>query len=417
LSYAVNTSFDTELYSFDPSATDLYYSDQWQVLEERQGDETTAQYVWSPVYVNAMVLRDRDSDSDADLDERLYPTQDANFNITSVVDTNGDVVERFAYDPYGKRTVLAEDWSAIQDGLDFHHGFQGGKEDAATGLINFQRRDYDTSLQQWSVRDVVYFDSANLYSFTRNSPVGHVDPTGRQGFATGYWGGNGGPSHRPRLTDPDGEQHVVPPPNSSFLRHWGSAPWKPGECIIEIYWTKVGLGYHATVVITNADGTQDYVRAGAVGSPSSSLSTAIGSTTIGASIGASAGSIIPGAIAGSAIGVSGAVIVAESGLSGLGNIQGESGAYIPGSRDWVPPSDRVNEGAFFRSPHQCDCDAKLKAMQAYVDAINASGIPYHPLSDNSNSFAAGALEAAGLDPGYPVTDIIAPGYGDPMYPR
>jgi hypothetical protein len=56
-------------------------------------------------------------------------------------------------------------------------------------------------------------------------------------------------------------------------------------------------------------------------------------------------------------------------------------------------------------------------MQAYVDAINASGIPYHPLSDNSNSFAAGALEAAGLDPGYPVTDIIAPGYGDPMYPR
>ena len=41
--------------------TDFYYSDQWQILEERNDDDgsVTAQNVWSPVYVDAMVLRDQ----------------------------------------------------------------------------------------------------------------------------------------------------------------------------------------------------------------------------------------------------------------------------------------------------------------------------------------------------------------------
>jgi YD repeat-containing protein len=44
--------------------TDFYYSEQWQVLEERVGGQTTVQYVWSPVYVDALVLRYRDTDGD-----------------------------------------------------------------------------------------------------------------------------------------------------------------------------------------------------------------------------------------------------------------------------------------------------------------------------------------------------------------
>jgi hypothetical protein len=46
------------------TATDLYYSKDWQVLEERQGPTVTAQNVWSPVYVDvdAMVLCDGSRD-------------------------------------------------------------------------------------------------------------------------------------------------------------------------------------------------------------------------------------------------------------------------------------------------------------------------------------------------------------------
>nr|WP_228499037.1 hypothetical protein [Thermogemmata fonticola] len=85
---------------------DFYYSDQWQVLEERVGGSTTVQYVWSPVYVDALILRDRDSDGDGTLDERLWVAQDANFNVTALVDDSGNVVERYIYDPFGQPTVL-----------------------------------------------------------------------------------------------------------------------------------------------------------------------------------------------------------------------------------------------------------------------------------------------------------------------
>ncbi len=86
------------------TTTDLYYSEQWQVLEERVGGNTTVQYVWSPVYIDAMILRDRDTDANGSLDERLWVQQDANFNVTALVNGSGSVVERYAYDPFGAAT-------------------------------------------------------------------------------------------------------------------------------------------------------------------------------------------------------------------------------------------------------------------------------------------------------------------------
>jgi YD repeat-containing protein len=65
------------------TATDLYYSDQWQVLEERVGGAAKVHYVWSPVYVDAMVLRDRDATGGGTLSERLWVQQDANWNVTT----------------------------------------------------------------------------------------------------------------------------------------------------------------------------------------------------------------------------------------------------------------------------------------------------------------------------------------------
>jgi YD repeat-containing protein len=46
------------------TSTDLYVSTADQVLEERVSGTATAQYVWSPVYVDALVLRDRDADAE-----------------------------------------------------------------------------------------------------------------------------------------------------------------------------------------------------------------------------------------------------------------------------------------------------------------------------------------------------------------
>jgi hypothetical protein len=54
------------------TTTDLYHSAQWQVLEERVGGQVQARNVWSPVHVDALVLRDQSSAGNGVLDQRLY---------------------------------------------------------------------------------------------------------------------------------------------------------------------------------------------------------------------------------------------------------------------------------------------------------------------------------------------------------
>ena len=87
----------------NPNGVDTYvhyfYNSAWQVLETR--DTTTEsdqpeslqpdwQYVWSPRYIDAPVLRDKNTDADGLCDdERMYFLGDANFNVTTLVDTGG----------------------------------------------------------------------------------------------------------------------------------------------------------------------------------------------------------------------------------------------------------------------------------------------------------------------------------------
>jgi hypothetical protein len=85
--------------------TDLYYSDQWQVLEEHKDGIVKAQYVWSPVYVDAMIERDDDADGNSSngLERRLYVVHDANYNVTALLNTSGAVQSglRTVTVPYG----------------------------------------------------------------------------------------------------------------------------------------------------------------------------------------------------------------------------------------------------------------------------------------------------------------------------
>ena len=92
------------------TARHLYYSAAWQVLEERVGGETDAQYVWAPLYagktrVDVLVLRDRGS-------ERLYVQQDGQGSVVALVSAAGTVVERYVYDAYGRPSVLTSGWMA-----------------------------------------------------------------------------------------------------------------------------------------------------------------------------------------------------------------------------------------------------------------------------------------------------------------
>jgi RHS repeat-associated protein len=154
--------------------TSLYYSSAWQVLEEQAGGVTQAQYVWSPVYVDALVERDRGS-------ERLYVQQDANWNVTAIVNGAGAVVERYTYDPFGAVTVYDSGYTVRPGGSIYSwvYLYQGRCLDNASGNYDFRERDVNSTLGRPIQPDPLgLVPDTNYYRWEGNDPPRYYDPLG-----------------------------------------------------------------------------------------------------------------------------------------------------------------------------------------------------------------------------------------------
>jgi RHS repeat-associated protein len=166
------------------ATTDLYYSDSWQVLEERVGGAATQRYVWSPVYVDALVLRDRDTDANGSLDERLWVQQDANWNVTAVVDGSGAVVERYDYDPFGAATVYSPMYGTVRSSSSYgwQYEYQGLRYDPTSGLYEARERWLSPTLGRFTSLDPTEYGAGdvNLYRWEGNDPTNKIDPLGLQ---------------------------------------------------------------------------------------------------------------------------------------------------------------------------------------------------------------------------------------------
>jgi RHS repeat-associated protein len=163
------------------TTTDLYYNDRWQVIEEQINGKTQTQYVWDPLAIDTLIERDSNPDNSGNLTLRLYAQQDANGNVTALVDTSGNVVERYVYDPFGVVTVLDSNWNTRGSSL---YGeiylFQGLRYEATTGLYYSRERDYSPTLGRFLEQDPLGFDGgdSNLYGYVREDPIAHADPSG-----------------------------------------------------------------------------------------------------------------------------------------------------------------------------------------------------------------------------------------------
>jgi len=179
----------------DWDRTDYYYNEAWQVLEERLAEDvdeadkddpaTTmrCQYIWDIRYIDAPVVRFRDTNGDGTADDTLYYCNDANMNVTALVNaSDGGVAERYEYDPYGNLTVLNPDWSAdAGNASDYDNEilYAGYRHDPESALYQVRNRYYHCSLGRWMSRDPkVYVDGLSLYQYAVGRPFSGSDPYG-----------------------------------------------------------------------------------------------------------------------------------------------------------------------------------------------------------------------------------------------
>jgi len=175
----------TETYSGTNTTNHLYYSPQWQVIEERQNGTGTSnvsyQYVWGAANVDELVLRD--TYSGGVKTQRLYAQQNANYDVTALINTSGQVQERYLYDPYGAVTITDANWNprtGNTSNFGWQYLHQGGRLDSVTGWYGFRNRDLIPSEGRWAERDPLGFGGGdvNLYRFVGNEPVVAADPLG-----------------------------------------------------------------------------------------------------------------------------------------------------------------------------------------------------------------------------------------------
>jgi RHS repeat-associated protein len=162
----------------------FYYTEpsKWQVVEERVDSETDPdrQFVWGQRYIDDLVLRDRDTDSDGDLDERLFGMQDANWNVTGIVDSAGDVQERYSYSAYGQSTALTAGFGERgPSSFQWETRFTSGRLDLNTHVMILRLRYAHVGIGLWLSRDPQDHRAlVNGYSFLASNPLVKVDPQG-----------------------------------------------------------------------------------------------------------------------------------------------------------------------------------------------------------------------------------------------
>lgn len=160
-----------------------YYTDGWQVLEERVGSSSNPdrQFVWGVRYIDDLILRDRTTSST--LDERLYALQDGNWNVTAVVDATGTVQERYEYDPYGVTSVVTPTFGIRTASIyDWETMYAGYRCNARNSHYCVRNRAYLPEHGTSFTRDHIGYagGSANLLEYVKSRPLDASDPLGLQ---------------------------------------------------------------------------------------------------------------------------------------------------------------------------------------------------------------------------------------------
>jgi RHS repeat-associated protein len=124
-----------------------------------------------------------------------YFHRDYQGSVTAISDEAGTVIERLAYEPFGKRRYAsgAPDTTDSIKGVNTTRGYTGHEHLDAIGLIHMNGRVFNPLLSRFLSPDpgVPYAEdlqSFNRYSYTRNNPLSYDDPSGFDDAMSGQGG-------------------------------------------------------------------------------------------------------------------------------------------------------------------------------------------------------------------------------------
>lgn len=113
-------------------------------------------------------------------ENRYYYHQNEMNSVEAITGSQGNVVERYQYDAYGKPTVYNASNSVVNNSvIGNHFGFTGQEYDFTTGTYKFHFRNYSPVLGTFLQRDLIgYADGMGMYQYVGNNPANGVDILG-----------------------------------------------------------------------------------------------------------------------------------------------------------------------------------------------------------------------------------------------
>ncbi|MDC0682432.1 RHS repeat-associated core domain-containing protein [Sorangium atrum] len=164
-----------------PEKETLYFGDLYErVTDAASGAVEHRFHVHSPERVVAIVTRGGSDDG------TRYVHVDHLGSIDALTDEDGGLIERRSYDPFGqRRNPVWGERPPASFPSETTQGFTGHESDDDLGLVNMKGRIYDPRIGRFLTTDPIisipsFGQSWNPYSYVRNSPLNHVDPSGFQ---------------------------------------------------------------------------------------------------------------------------------------------------------------------------------------------------------------------------------------------
>ncbi len=149
------------------------------VAEYNYGGATNApvmEYIYAgEIDSLAMIARNNNA-------QKLIATRNQQWSIVSLNDNaNGNVLERYTYDQFGKRKILAPDGSTVRtsSSYDNPYGYTSRRHDAESGLMYFRARYYDVTTGEFTSRDPLeHVDGMSImrgyFSLNTHDPFGEL---------------------------------------------------------------------------------------------------------------------------------------------------------------------------------------------------------------------------------------------------